>query len=154
MALVDRLPGTWRGDGEGHYPTMATFGFREELTFTRLGDNPVIAYAQRPWHPDDGRPLHVECGDLRCDGERVELVLAQPTGFIEIHHGRAADGAIAFGLTAFARSMSALPVQTLRRRWQLDGDDRLACDLWMTYGGVVDGHHLRSLLRRTPLQDA
>ena len=150
MPLVDRLPGVWRGDGEGHYPTITTFGFREELTFTRLGDKPVIAYAQRTWHHDDGRPLHVECGYLRCDRERVELVLAQPTGFAEIHHGRAADGVIEFGLTAFARSMSALPVQTLRRRSQLDGDDRLVCDLWMSYRGVVDGHHLRSVLLRAP----
>lgn len=145
--LVDRLPGVWRGDGEGHYPTIATFGFREELTFTRLGDKPVVSYTQRSWHHDDDRPLHVECGYLRTDGPRVELVLAQPTGFAEVHHGRGDGDVIDFGVTAFDRTATAQPVQTLRRRWQLDGD-QLTCDLWMTYDGVIDGHHLRSALRR------
>lgn len=147
MNLVDRLPGVWRGDGEGHYPTITSFGFREELTFTRLGDKPVVGYTQRSWHHDDGRPLHVECGYLRTDGPRVELVLAQPTGFTEVHHGHGEGDVVEFGITDFGRTATAQPVQTLRRRWALDGD-RLTCDLWMTYDGVTDGHHLRSVLHR------
>jgi hypothetical protein len=147
--FVDRLPGVWRGDGEGHYPTIATFGYREELTFTRLGDKPVVSYVQRTWHHDDDRPLHAECGYLRSAGPRVELVIAQPTGFTEVHHGRDDGGAVVFGITAFARTATAVAVHTLRRRWALDGD-QLTCDLWMTYDGVVDGHHLRSVLRPVP----
>lgn len=153
MSPLDELPGVWQGDGEGHYPTITTFGYREELVFARLGDKPVLRYAQRTWHHDDGRPLHVECGYLRVGDGRVELVLAQPTGFTEVHHGRSDGSALDLGLTAFARTASAEPVETLRRRWQLDGTT-LVCELWMAYGDVVDGHHLRSTLRRVAGSDA
>jgi hypothetical protein len=145
-SLAERLPGVWRGDGRGHYPTIATFGYREELTFARLGDRPIVSYAQRSWHHDDGRPLHVECGYLRMDGARLELVVAQPTGFAEIHHGRDHPDVVEFGITTFGRGASALPVQTVRRRWALE-NGRLITELWMTYGGVVDGHHLRAELQ-------
>jgi hypothetical protein len=37
----------------------------------------------------------------------------------------------------------------VRRRWEIDGDD-LVVDLWMSYAGVVDGHHLRARLHRRP----
>jgi len=145
VSLTDRLPGVWRGHGEGHYPTIATFGYREEVTFARLGDKPIISYVQRTWHLDDGRPLHGECGYLRLDGDRVELLIAQPTGFAEVHHGRDGGGVIDFGITAFGRSATALPVQTVRRRWAGEGDD-LVVELWMSYSDVVDGHHLRAVL--------
>jgi hypothetical protein len=140
------LPGVWEGPGEGHYPTIDPFGYREELTFTRLGDTLVLHYAQRTWH-DDGRALHTECGYLRIDGDRVELVVAQPTGFAESHHGVLDGGVIAFGLTAFGRVATAKPVQTLRRRWALV-DGVLHVDLWMTFAGVVDAHHLHAELTR------
>lgn len=143
--IVEWLPGVWVGDGEGHYPTIATFGYREELTFARLRDKPIVSYVQRSWHNEDDRPLHSECGYLRIQDDRVELLIAQPTGFAEVHHGRDDGDAIDFGITAFGRSATALPVQTVRRRWALD-DGRLITELWMTYGGVIDGHHLRAVL--------
>jgi THAP4-like, heme-binding beta-barrel domain len=146
VTFVDTLQGVWRGDGEGHYPTIETFGYVEELTFSRLGDKPIISYAQRSWHHDDGRPLHGECGYLRYDGDRLELVVAQPTGYAEVHHGRTDGTSVEFGVTTFGRSATALPVQTVRRRWALD-DGKLITELWMTYDGVIDGHHLRSVLQ-------
>lgn len=146
--LLTALPGVWRGDGEGHYPTIEPFGYREELTFTRLGDKPVLSYAQRTWHADDGRGLHTESGYVRVDGDRAELLIAQPTGFAEVHHGRVSDGVLAWGLTTLGVAASALDVQTLRRRWELI-DGWLIVDLWMTYAGVIDGHHLRAELIHT-----
>lgn len=148
MTLLTVLPGVWQGDGDGHYPTIESFGYREELTFTRLGDKPVLRYAQRTWDATDGRALHSECGYVRVDGDRAELVIAQPTGFTEVHHGTLADGVLAWGLTSLGVTASALDVQTLRRRWELTAG-RLTVDLWMTYAGVVDGHHLRAELTRT-----
>jgi hypothetical protein len=126
---------------------MEPFAYREHLTFTRLGDKPILSYAQRTRRAGTDTPLHTECGYVRVDGDRVELVIAQPTGFTEVHHGAGADGVYELGLTAFARTATALQVDTVRRRWELRGDD-LVVDLWMSYGGVVDGHHLRSQLRR------
>lgn len=147
MSLLDVLPGVWAGPGDGHYPSIEPFGYREQLTFTRLGDKPILSYAQRTAHAQTGAALHTECGYLRVDDERVELVVAQPTGFAEVHHGMAADGIVDFGITVFGRSATALEVRSVRRRWQL-GSSRLTVDLWMSYGDGVDEHHLRSQLER------
>jgi hypothetical protein len=147
VTLLESLQGVWEGHGEGHYPTIEPFEYREQLTFTRLADKPVLGYAQRTWRAGTDAPLHAECGYVRVDGDRVELVIAQPTGFTEIHHGAGAGGVYELGLTAFGRTASALRVDTVRRRWDISGDD-LVVDLWMSYGGVVDGHHLRAHLRR------
>jgi hypothetical protein len=149
MSLLDALPGVWEGPGEGHYPTMEPFAYREQLTFTQLVDKPIQGYAQRTWREGTAAPLHAECGYLRVDGDHVELVVAQPTGFTEVHHGRGSDGVYELGLTAFARTATALRVDTVRRRWEIDGGD-LVVDLWMSYAGVVDGHHLRARLHRRP----
>ena len=145
--LLDALEGVWEGPGEGHYPTMEPFAYREQLTFSRLGDKPILSYTQQTLRAGTDTPLHAECGYVRVDRDRVELVIAQPTGFTEIHHGPSAGGVYELGLTAFGRTASALRVDTVRRRWELRGDD-LVVDLWMSYGGVVDGHHLRAQLRR------
>lgn len=147
MNLLDALPGAWEGPGEGHYSTIEPFAYRERLTFSRLGDKPIIAYAQRTTRTPTAVPLHAEAGYLRVDGDRVELMVAQPTGFAEVHHGIVIDGVIDFGITVFGRSVTALPVQSVRRRWELHGD-RLTVDLWMSYRAGVDEHHLRSVLDR------
>lgn len=149
MTLLDVLPGVWEGLGEGHYPTIEPFAYREQVTFIRLGDAPVLGYAQRTWRAGTDEALHAECGYLRIDGDRVELVIAQPTGLTEVHHGHNADGVYDLGVTAFARTATALRVDTVRRRWQVSAD-ALVIDVWMSYAGVVDGHHLHAQLRRRP----
>lgn len=148
MTLLDALAGTWEGPGEGHYPTIDPFGYHERLTFDRLPGKPILAYAQRTWHAVTDEPLHTEAGYVRVDGPRVELVIAQPTGFAEVHHAVDDGGTCAFGITALGHTASALDVATVRRQWVVGGD-LLIVDLWMTYAGVIDGHHLRSQLRRT-----
>jgi hypothetical protein len=145
-SLLDALAGVWQGRGDGHYPTIAPFEFAEQLTFTPLPGKPIGDYRQRSWR-EDGTPLHVECGYLRVDADRVELMIAQPTGFVEVHHGRFEHSTVEFGITALGRSATALAVATIRRRWQVT-DDRLTTDLWMSYGDVIDGHHLRADFRR------
>jgi hypothetical protein len=147
MTLLDALPGVWEGPGEGHYPTIEPFAYCEQATFRRLGDKPILSYVQQTWRAGTDEPLHAECGYVRVDGDRVELVIVQPTGFTEVHHGAGVDGVYELGLTAFGRTASALRVDTLRRRWDLR-DDELVVDLWMSYAGTVDGHHLRAHLRR------
>lgn len=145
------LVGTWHGEGAGHYPTIADFRYREEVTFGHDG-RPVLRYAQRTWRLDGDQPMHVEAGYLRApvDG-RVELVVAQPTGLTEIAammlearvRGMVLDGARA----TLGRSASAMPVHDVRRRLELDGDE-LRYDLWMSYAGHDDVHHLRAVLHR------
>src|SRR2546429_4751486 len=82
------LLGTWRGEGEGQYPTIKPFRYREEIRFTHNG-KPFLIYTQRTEAIDTGQPLHGEAGYLRLVGDgRVGFVIAQPIGFAEFSLGR------------------------------------------------------------------
>ena len=73
LSAVAGLIGTWRGEGAGEYPTIDSFTYTEEVTFTDVG-KPFLHYVQRTWSPA-GAPMHTETGYLRLvDGSAVEFV--------------------------------------------------------------------------------
>ncbi|XP_076954608.1 peroxynitrite isomerase Rv2717c-like [Bidens hawaiensis] len=82
------LIGTWRGEGEGGFPTISSFAYGEELNFTHPGNKPVIAYTQKTWKLNSGEPMHAESGYWRPkpDGT-IEVVIAQSTGLVEVQKG-------------------------------------------------------------------
>ncbi|MET0698225.1 MAG: peroxynitrite isomerase [Mycobacterium sp.] len=151
VAVLAPLLGTWAGRGAGEYPTIAPFGYLEEVTFGHLG-KPFLAYGQRTRADDDGRPLHAETGYLRVPSAgRVELVLAHPTGITEIQEGAlSVDGtaivlelqATAIGLTASAKDVTALG-----RSFRIDGDE-LTYTVAMGAVGQPLQHHLAATLHR------
>jgi hypothetical protein len=151
LGVLARLVGVWRGTGAGHYPTIAPFTYREEVTFGHDG-RPVLRYAQRTWRRDDDTPMHVESGFLRApvDGS-AELMIVQPTGFAEVALLHVVEDAgqvvLDGGRATLTRAPSAKEVLDVRRRFELDGDE-LRYDLWMTYAGNVDEHHLHAVLHR------
>lgn len=143
------LLGTWEGDGEGHYPTIADFAYREEVTFAHVG-KPFLTYGQRTWDAVDGRALHAEVGYLRpAPAAGVELALAHPTGIVEVEEGAFDPGTGRLHLTSttVAVSATAKQVRHLRREFRLEGDT-LAYDLWMAFADVPETHHLAATLRR------
>jgi hypothetical protein len=151
LGPLAQLVGVWRGEGDGHYPTIAPFRYREEVTFAHDG-RPVLRYAQRTWRLDTDTPMHVEAGYLRApDAGSVELIVAQPTGLAEVAElvVDATSGRLILdgGRAAVARTRSAKAVLDVRRRFELEGDE-LRYDLWMTFGGHQDEHHLRAVLHR------
>jgi len=77
----------------------------------------------------------------------VEVVLAHPTGIVEVLEGRMDDGRIELGSTAVARTSTAKEVTALRRRFELDGDT-LGYSLAMAAVGQALQHHLAATLRR------
>jgi hypothetical protein len=141
------LLGTWRGEGVGEYPTITPFRYAEEVTFRSIG-KPFLAYEQRSWALDDGRPLHSECGYWRAqpDGS-VEMVLAHPTGIVEVLEGGLDDGRFELSSTTVAGTRTAVEVSALHRVFQLSGDV-LTYALAMAAVGQPLQRHLTAELHR------
>jgi hypothetical protein len=82
---ISYLLGTWKGQGEGGFPTINSFSYGEELCFSHHSSKPVIAYTQKTWKLASGEPMHAESGYWRPrpDGS-IEVVIAQSTGLVEV----------------------------------------------------------------------
>lgn len=92
LAHLAWLLGTWYGVGLGQYPTIEDFRFGQEVRFTTDG-RPFLSYRSQSWLLDDEgnrvKPLATETGYWRPQPDnRVEVVLAHPTGYAEIWHGQ------------------------------------------------------------------
>ena len=141
------LLGTWRGDGEGQYPTIKPFRYREEIRFTQNG-KPFLIYTQRTEAIDTGQPLHGEAGYLRLVGDgRVEFVIAQPIGFAEISLGRVNGQRIDVECASVGRTPTAKPVTSISRSLWLEGES-LNYELKMGMGDVRLARHLVASFRR------
>jgi hypothetical protein len=148
LAPLEWLIGDWQGEGRGAYPTIKDFTYREELSFTRLRpDKPFLAYAQRT-RLTDGAPSHAEVGYLRATPMGVELVIALPSGVVEVHTGPLAEGRLELENTAIARTPTAKEVTEVRRVLERRGDD-----LWyqtdMAAVGQPLAFHVEATLHRT-----
>ncbi|MCX4094199.1 peroxynitrite isomerase [Nocardia sp. alder85J] len=152
IAHLAALLGNWRGSGHGEYPTIEPFDYHEEIWFGHVG-RPFLTYRQRTRHAGDGRSLHAETGYLRSAGkDRVELILAHPTGVTEICEGRVdmvGDGLrLELDSTHIGLSSTAKLVTALGRSLALTGDT-IDYTLRMAAVGQPTRHHLAASLRRT-----
>lgn len=154
LASLRGLLGTFAGAGAGEYPTIDPFTYREQVTIGHVG-KPVLAYTQATSHPVTGAPMHAEAGYLRpVHGGRVELVLAHPTGIVEVEEGQYEvedDATLVLDLatTAVGLTATAKDVRALRRRFTLVGDT-LTYELWMAHADTPLTHHLAAVLHRVP----
>ncbi|KAG8365303.1 hypothetical protein BUALT_Bualt18G0090500 [Buddleja alternifolia] len=74
---LSSLLGTWRGQGEGTFPTIAPFKYSEEVQFSHSPN--------KTWELSSGEAMHSESGYWRpkLDGT-IEVVIAQSTGLVEV----------------------------------------------------------------------
>lgn len=151
VAPLAPLLGVWAGQGVGEYPTIASFGYLEEIAFGHVG-KPFFSYVQKTRATDDGRPLHAETGYLRVPSPgRAELILAHPTGITEVDEGAlTVDGDIIemeLSATTIGRSSSAKEVTALGRSIRVTGDE-LTYTVYMGAVGQQLQQHLTATLRR------
>lgn len=147
LAPLAFLIGTWRGEGVGGYPTMTDFRYGEEVTFAHNG-KPFLSYTQRTWSLDDGRPLHAETGYWRPQpGNKVEVVLAHPTGIVEVYYGDVASSRIELATDLVARTTSAKEVTALKRLYGLV-EGRLMYAVDMAAVGQDLQSHLSAVLEK------
>jgi len=144
------LLGEWEGAGVGGYPTIESFRFGQELSFTHNG-KPFLIYSSRTWLIEEdgslGRPLGTETGYWRIfkktdePGHKVELLLAHPTGIVEIYVGDLVFNRIELQTDVVARTETAKEVTAGTRLYGLIGED-----LGWAYDMAAVGQPLQSHL--------
>jgi hypothetical protein len=140
------LLGTWRGEGEGVYPGVEPFRYREELSFGDVGDA-FLLVTESSWTPD-GEPLHFERGTLRPVGDgSVDLTLAHPIGVAEVAEGTLDGTTLTFRSTGIVRSATGSPVTEIDRRYRLV-DGALEYELDMATDEVARTFHVRATLTK------
>lgn len=141
------LAGTWRGEGQGEYPTIADFAYSEELVIQPVPDRPLAHWRSTTRDATSGEPRHAESGFLRATPAGPELVVAHGFGVVEVGAGRLTEGALTLRSTGLLGSPSAKRVEEVERRYELDGDT-IRYTIAMAAVGVGLTHHLRAELRR------
>ena len=141
------LLGTWRGAGRGDYPTIDAFSYNEEVTFGHVG-KPFLAYGQKTRDASTGAPLHAEVGYVRPVGpDRVELVLAQPSGVAEVDEGPIEGQRLVLESRTVALTSTAKSVTAVRREIQV-ADDVLRYTVDMAAVGHDLQFHIEAELHR------
>jgi len=140
VAPLGFLLGSWMGEGKGFYSTISPFEYGEELRVWHVG-KPFLAFTQRTWALDDGRPLHGEAGFFRLvDGARVELVVAHPNGHAEVAEGTLRATSISLASISVTSTASAKQVDGIERDIDVRGEV-MTYELRMAaVGQPLDGH--------------
>ncbi len=146
------LLGRWEGAGVVGYPTIESVNFGQEISFSHNG-KPFLIYSSRTWLLGDngeiGRPLAMETGFWRPQPDGgIEVLLAHPTGIIEIYVGQVTGTKIEMATDAVVRTATAKEVTAGRRLYGLIGAD-LGWAYDMAAMGLPLQSHASAQLKRT-----
>ena len=145
------LLGRWQGGGDGDYPGVEKFRFRQEVIFQQDG-RPFMHYMATSQVIDENdevvRAGAQETGFLRCreDGS-AELLLAHNTGVVELYYGRVDGARLELATDAVVRAETAQDYAASQRLYGL-----VEGDLWFAIDMAAQGQplqpHLWGKLRR------
>jgi hypothetical protein len=141
------LAGTWRGRGDGEYPTIADFSYTEELVVQPVPERPLAHWRSTTRDEPTGEARHAESGFLRATPAGVELVVAHAFGIVEACAGSWEGGVLDLVSTGLLGTASAKRVDEVERRYEVDGDT-LRYTIAMAAVGEPLTHHLRATLQR------
>ncbi|MCW2616795.1 MAG: hypothetical protein JWN08_3789 [Frankiales bacterium] len=135
LAPLSFLVGTWRGLGVVGYPTIDEARYEQEVVFSHDG-RPFLEYVSQAWIIDEAgervRPSAREVGWWRPGKEPrdVEVMLAHPTGIVEVYVGEVVFNKVELRTDVVARTETAKEVAALHRLYGLvEGDLAYAIDL-------------------------
>lgn len=144
------MVGHWEGAGTVEHPSMPVRRFHQVLQVEQDG-RPFLAYTSRTWTPDDTSrdraPDATETGYLRVvpsDQEaprtvELEMVVAHPTGIVEVYTGTGGEGKVELSTDLVARTATGPDYTAGKRLIGLVGGDFL----W-AYDMAGYGHPLTS----------
>jgi hypothetical protein len=125
------LLGRWEGRGHGDYPTIEKFEFGQQIDFSHNGTKE--------------RPLAVETGFWRPQPDnKVEVILAHPTGIAEIWYGDIDGAKIELRTDVVVRTVTAKEVTAGHRLYGLVNGELL----W-AYDMAAEGQSLQPHLWAT-----
>ncbi len=125
LAPLAWLVGSWAGAGLVGYPTIDSQRFGQEVVCSHDGRR-FLRWESRTWLLDDDgnqvRPLATELGFWRpvapsADGTNVELLLAHPTGFVEMYAGTAEPAKVELRTDGVMRSPDAKEYTAAQRMY-------------------------------------
>ncbi|HEY6537480.1 MAG TPA: FABP family protein [Candidatus Dormibacteraeota bacterium] len=133
--------GRWEGEGRGLWASDPPFRYRETLAIEAVAGRPLLRLSQRTTDLGTGELSHSEVGFLRLlQEQKVELVVAVPAGYVEIHTGRLQGPVLALEPELVAASPAARPLRLVQRRMEL-AEGVLRSSLGIAVGsGPVQAH--------------
>ncbi|MGH7610953.1 MAG: FABP family protein [Candidatus Dormibacteria bacterium] len=115
------LLGDWEGTGQGLWAAEPPFRYRERLSLAQVPKRALVRWSQVTRTEPQGELSHSEEGFLRVLPEgRLELVLAIPAGYVEIHTGTWEGGKLELGLRALAATPSSKALSAVHRQLWLE----------------------------------
>jgi hypothetical protein len=144
------LVGRWEGAGVVGYPTMESVNFGQEVEFRHDG-RPFLHYRSQAYLLDDEgnqvRPLASETGFWRPKETGLEVLLAHPTGYVEIYLGQVDGPRIEIATDVVARTETAKEYTAATRMYGLVGGDLMWVMDMAAVGEPMQSHASAQLKR-------
>jgi hypothetical protein len=148
LAAFSEWLGHWEGEGIGLWRADPPFRYRETLSIEALPSRALLRLAQRTSVLDSGDLSHSELGFMRLlPDQAVELMVAVPAGYVELHTGRLQDGAMRLVPHTLSVSPTARPLRQVQRTLELD-HDVLRTAVGIAVGDEPVSAHVEATLRR------